>query len=135
MWEARTVVTAAIVLFVCAPGSTEGPQEDSVKKLMSLKLEYSQKVLESVVREDFEALADLSFKLSVLTGTADWSVVRTEQYNQHTADFRRAVERLRVAPQDHNIDAAAMAYVNMTLQCVQCHKYVREYRDRPLEQH
>ena len=108
--------------------SAAKPQQDPVKKLMSLKLDYSQQILGALVSEDFEALKELSFKLGALAGAGDWLVIRSEEYNQRTAEFLRAVEALRDAPKHRNIDAAAMAYVDMTLTCVQCHKYVREYR-------
>jgi hypothetical protein len=107
------------------------PPQDPVKKLMSLKLDYSQQILEAVVTEDFEALKELSFRLAALAGSGDWSVIRSEEYNQRTAEFLRAVETLRDAPKYRNIDAAAMAYVDMTLTCVHCHKYVRAYRTEP----
>ena len=31
-----------------------------------------------------------------------------------------------------NLDACALSYVDMTLTCVKCHKYVRETRDTAL---
>jgi len=107
------------------------PKQRPVQKLMSLKLDYRQQILEAVLIEDFEALKELSFKLSAVAGAGDWLVIRSEAYNQRTAEFLRAVESLREAPKHRNIDAAAMAYVDMTLTCVQCHKYVREYRSEP----
>jgi hypothetical protein len=128
MW--RILVSSCVVFLVLGFPTSSRPQEsEPVTTVMHLKLDYAQKVLESVIREDFRALEDLSFKLVVLTGTEDWKVIRTEEYNRHTADFVRAVEALRSTRRQRDINESAKAYIDMTLSCVRCHTYVREYQD------
>ena len=41
-------------------------------------------------------------------------------------EFRRACESLRSAAKDKNLDGAALAWMEVTLKCIQCHKYVRD---------
>ena len=41
-------------------------------------------------------------------------------------EFRRAVENLQEKAAQKNLDGAALGYVELTLTCVKCHKYVRE---------
>jgi hypothetical protein len=128
MW--RLLIASCSSVLILSLASSSGSQENEpVMKVMALKLDYAQKVLKSIVTAEFDELEDLSFRLVVLTGTEDWKVIRTEEYNRHTADFVSAVEALRKARDHKDIDESTKAYIEMTLSCVQCHKYVHEYRD------
>jgi len=48
-------------------------------------------------------------------------------------DFRRAAETMIQQAKAKNTDGIALAYVDMTLSCVRCHKYVREVRMASLD--
>ena len=39
--------------------------------------------------------------------------------------IRRIAEKLEKSAKDKRLDGATLAYVDMTLSCVECHKYVR----------
>ena len=39
--------------------------------------------------------------------------------------FRRQANALTKAAQEKNLDAATLAYVRLTMSCVDCHKFVR----------
>ena len=54
-----------------------------------------------------------------------WKINETEKYLVYTNDFLRRAEGLKKAAKDKNIDAAALAYVDMTLTCVKCHQFLR----------
>jgi hypothetical protein len=128
MW--RLFISSCLVILILGlAAGTRSQESEPVLKVMDLKLDYAHKVLESIIKQDFKELEDLSFKLVVLTGTEDWKVIRTEEYNRYTADFVRAVKALREAREHKDINESAKAYIDMTLSCVQCHKYVREYQD------
>jgi hypothetical protein len=109
--------------------NTRSQESEPVRKVMNLKLDYVQKILISIIKQEFGKLEDLSFQLVVLTGTEDWKVIRSEEYNRHTAEFVRAVEALRGARVHRDIEESAKAYADMTASCVQCHKYVHEYME------
>lgn len=126
MWR---VIYISSLLWLMTTGSTVSSQEtEPIKKLMNLKLDSARAILESVIKQDFETLKESSFRLGVLTASSDWNVIPTPEYKQNMADFRRAVEALGETPKGGDIDSAALAYVDMTLRCVQCHKYVRAYQ-------
>jgi len=55
-------------------------------------------------------------------------VINTPEYLMHSREFRRAAERMRDAAKQKNLDAAALAYMQMTLKCVECHKHVRKVK-------
>jgi uncharacterized protein (TIGR01244 family) len=46
----------------------------------------------------------------------------------YSEDFRRNAERAASGARAKNIDGVALAYVQMTMNCVNCHKHVREVR-------
>ena len=63
-----------------------------------------------------------------LSKQVEWKVLKTPQYEIHSNQFRRSAETLIKDAKDKNLDAAALTYVELTLTCVRCHKYVREER-------
>jgi hypothetical protein len=136
MKRAFCIVTI-FLLFMGMPGpSGRGDDSDKqdakgpkrVSELMRKKLENSQKVLEGLATVDYKALSKHADELIDLSKQVEWRVLKTPQYEIHSNEFRRNCENLVKASKDKNVDAAALAYVELTLTCVRCHKYVREER-------
>jgi hypothetical protein len=129
---------------VSAPKKDEKPAEkaaakpaeavaNDVHEFMQLKLNHSQKVLEGIALEDYEAISKHSQAISLLSQEASWQVLQTPDYLQHSAEFRRAADALTAAAKKKNLDGAALAYVDLTMKCVNCHKYVRGVRIAKLD--
>jgi hypothetical protein len=112
-----------------------GGDQDAVSKLMRQKLEQAQKVLEGIALNDFGKIAKHGEELIQISKLAEWRVVKSPQYEVHSNAFRQAAETLIEKADQKNLDGAALAYLDLTLTCVKCHKYVREVRmtrlDRP----
>ncbi len=100
-------------------------QSDPLETIMQWKLEYAHNLLQALILEDFEAMDRNSKRLQRLSEASNWNVLRTHEYTRHSSEFRRAVDALERAAQEKDLDAAALAYAEMTFKCVQCHKYVR----------
>jgi hypothetical protein len=137
-----TIVLTGLLLTVGYPSSGgygEEPKKTAdeppkkVSDLMRKKLENSQKVLEGIAVNDFKLIAKHADELRDLSKQVEWKVFKTPQYEIHSNEFRRSAETLIKNAKDKNIDAAALTYVEMTLTCVRCHKYVREERMTRLE--
>ena len=92
---------------------------------MRRKLEYTHNILQALMLENFDAIERNSERLRQLSEASNWNVIRTHEYTRHSSEFSRAVDALKKAAQEKDLDATALAYVEMTLKCVQCHKYVR----------
>ena len=92
---------------------------------MREKLEQSQKVLGALVTEDYFTLERISERLSAMTQEATWQAFQNPDYTQFSANFRSQANALAKAAKEKNIDAATLAYVRMTMSCVDCHKSVR----------
>jgi len=97
----------------------------AAKEFMRDKLELSQQVLEGLATEDYDLISAKATKLSAMTQEADWRVFENPDYDRFSADFRRNVDALRKAAHDRNLDGATLAYVKVTMSCVECHKFVR----------
>jgi cytochrome c556 len=97
----------------------------TTKEFMREKLEHSQKVLGALATEDYFILEKISERLSAMTQEATWQAFQNPDYTQFSANFRTHANALTKAARERNIDAATLAYVRMTMSCVDCHKSVR----------
>jgi hypothetical protein len=120
-----TAAAAALIWTVSAGQADEG---DKLRDFMRAKLSHSQKIIEGLTTEDYDMIAKNSQDLSLLSQAATWQVFETPEYLQHSTEFHRAADALTKAATDKNLDGAALAYMEVTLKCVNCHKYVRRVR-------
>jgi hypothetical protein len=104
--------------------STQGP----VETLMKAKAGYAHRLLDAVVLGEIETVRDQAFRLRAVAETADWNVVKTEEYVRESEAFVRATDMLLQSAASKNREAVALAYVEVTLTCVRCHTYVNAHR-------
>lgn len=100
--------------------------QDVPETLMRQKLEHAQGLLSALSIGDFERMISNSKELQRISLEARWSQPHSPAYADLGEEFRSALERIVVAAEKQNIDAAALNYVQVVLTCVQCHKVVRE---------
>ncbi len=129
----RSATICGLTLLVVGLMSTnlqaqDDPNPQKVRIFMKAKLKHAQDVLRGLALEDYDTIAQSSNKLGLLSQEADWNVLKTPQYAQHSADFRKSVDRLTKAGREKTLDAATLAYLEVTMRCVECHKYVRRAR-------
>lgn len=125
-----SVVLPAIVAaawFVCAQPPAPA-QPNGLKPFMQQKLDHSKAILEGLALEDYQSIAKNAQDLSLLSLESTWNVLSTQEYLQHSQDFRRAVKQIIEAAHEKNVDKATLGYVDLTIRCVECHKYLRETR-------
>jgi hypothetical protein len=106
-----------------------------VADLMRKKLAHAQKVLEGIALNNFDEISRSAEELILVSKAAEWRVISSPQYEVHSNGFRRAAETLIDKAKDKNVDGAALAYVDLTLSCVKCHKYVRDTRMTALDKY
>jgi hypothetical protein len=105
-----------------------GKEPKKENTLMRKKLEHSQKVLEGIALGDFKKIAANAEELIDISKAAEWKAVRSPRYEVYSNEFRRIADGLVKKANEKNLDGAALAYVELTLTCVRCHKHVREVR-------
>jgi cytochrome c556 len=112
----------------------QGEQEGKpVETFMRAKLAHSQSILEGLAVENYDQIAKSAQALTLLSQEADWKVLQTAEYAHQSELFRRNTKALTEAARKHNLDGATLAYVQVTLNCVECHKHVRSVQQARLE--
>ena len=106
----------------------EEPKPPTRSEFMRQKLEFSKKVLEGLTLEDYDMIGKSARDLKILSEAAEWEVPtipNANEYLAYTTEFQKLTDELRQKAKDKNIDGATLAYLRLTMNCVNCHKYVR----------
>lgn len=134
MTKRLALAALACLLFLGASGNPDvrgdddGAEAEAEKPLMERKLEHSQAVLSALAREDFDALGANADALLALS-EEEWISRDTPEYQAQLKDFWVVMEGIKTAADEENLDGATLGYMQMTLTCVRCHKYLRENPD------
>jgi hypothetical protein len=123
-----TILVLSIGLAASLGHGDEKKDKDSQANLMKKKLAASQKLLEGLAQNDFDLISENATALHDISKQAAFKALRTPRYELYAEEFQRSADKLGKAAKDKNLDAAALAYVDMTLNCVKCHQHVREVR-------
>jgi len=129
----RTIITLAL-LAVATTGGYFGLPNDSAAQqpgtgqratFMRLKLQPVKDILEGIAMEDFDRIAAASERVHLLSLDESWMVMQTDEYRRQSDEFRRSVAVMTKAAKEKNIDGATLGYMQMTLNCVRCHRQLR----------
>lgn len=102
------------------------PGQVKTSTFMRLKLEPAKGALEGIALADFDMISKHAGTIRNLMLDESWMVVQSDDYRRQSNEFRTIVEQLQQAAQDKNVDRATLAYVQMTIRCVQCHQSLRK---------
>jgi hypothetical protein len=120
------LIVISLTVSVVVTGSAA--QTVGLNRVMRTKLEHAQQILGDVVTSNWSGLERHSQELRSATQDPAWAVLTTPEYVRHTAAFLRASEDLLEAAKQRDMEAAPLAYVSLTMSCVQCHRYVARRR-------
>jgi cytochrome c556 len=124
----RTTYLSLLILMGMCWQPAWADDTDKVAIFMRAKLEHSQKVLQGLTMEDYDMIAKHAQEMSLLSQASTWQTLQTPEYHDRSVEFRRSVDALTEAAKKKNLEGAALAYVDATMKCVSCHKYVRKVR-------
>jgi hypothetical protein len=119
------VVVALSVFLGLAASPSQGPE---LQRVMRVKLEHAQKILEAVVTSDWVGLETHSRELERLTNDPKWMALKFPEYARHSDAFVRTIQDLHRAAAQRDLEQAPKAYIAVTLQCVECHRYLARER-------
>lgn len=94
-------------------------------ELMKKKLTHGQKVLEGIALENYETIGKNARELKALSEDSEWNVFPDLDYVRYSTEFRTICDDLAARAKDRNLDGATLSYVQLTMNCVNCHKFVR----------
>jgi hypothetical protein len=126
-WALAMVVAVAASLVVFDAPAQE-PKPGGGADIMKQKLKYSQAVLEGLAVENYSQIAANAKALNLLSQMAEWRILPSADYIRYSSDFQQLTNQLTKSANSKNLDAATLNYVQLTLNCVNCHKHVREHR-------
>jgi hypothetical protein len=96
------------------------------QEIMWKKLDLAHDSLDAIALDDFEALEAYATDLVALSLSDELEVRATESYRHESREFREAARALERAARARDNSAAALAYVDLTLRCLSCHRELGE---------
>ena len=108
--------------------SVSATQRPEVATIMREKLGHTQRILGAVVTSDWVTLEMQSQILEALTDDPRWFVLKSPEYARYSKAFKASVHDLHRAAVERDLEAAPKAYVTVTLECVNCHRYLARAR-------
>ena len=132
----RIALVTAIALLIAFAGRgafSADPETDETKPSfwMEKKLEYSQSILEALAKENFDEIRKKAHALGALNQMERWVRAGVPEYQAQLHIFQNANQQLMKAANHENLDSAALAYVQLTMSCVNCHKVIRDTARTP----
>ena len=125
----RILVATALIAVLAGILIDRGEaQQPSRREFMRNKLEYSKNVLDGLSREDYALIARDARALKSLSEKAAWKdamIPNAPDYIAYTVEFQRLADELEQKAKQRNLDGSTLAYVQLTITCVNCHKYAR----------
>jgi hypothetical protein len=127
----RAVVVLAVIVALggglgLASRGFGQPPKGKLTVFMRPKLEHSKAVLEGLSLENFELIDKNARALKDLSESAEWKVSPNITYLRYSIEVQRLADELIEQASRKNVDGATLAYLQLTMTCVNCHKYVRQ---------
>lgn len=126
------LLVSGILALAAANERGKRPQAPAIREFMRQKLTHSQSVLEGLAVEDYDQILSNAKKLIAMSQEGAWGVLGGSDYAELSQNFRRNAEALVKAANLASLDGATLAYVRVTMSCVECHKYVRSRQNASL---
>ncbi len=117
---------AGIGLWQSQGQSQQTTGKEGLKPFMQRKLDHAKSILEGMALEDFDKISASAQSLSLLSLESTWNVISSEEYLEHSRNFRRSINLIKQAARDKNSDRVALGYIDLTIRCVECHSYLRK---------
>jgi hypothetical protein len=108
------------------PKKTKEEESKDPSVWMRMKLEYSQRILEGVTKADFAMIEDNAAKMRGLNRFERFVRGRWEGYTGQLQAFQDANDEMIKQARKSNVEGATLAFTQMTISCVACHKKLRE---------
>ncbi|MBI1348276.1 hypothetical protein GC163_18535 [bacterium] len=111
-----------------APEKAKVQADLPLKAFMRQKLAASSEILEGITTENSALVKSGAETLTELSHTEKWRVSNDVIYKQFSEEFQRNAKKLADAAEKGNYDDVTLKWIDVTLSCVECHKFVRGLR-------
>lgn len=93
---------------------------------MQKKLEYSKNILAGIATADFDKLIQNAESMRRLSTIEGFIRGRTPGYRTQLQIFEESADEIIRQAKMDNVDGAALAFTQLTINCVNCHKQLRQ---------
>lgn len=94
---------------------------------MKKKLDYSQNILAGITAEDFDKIADNARAMKGLGKFEAFVRSRNAAYTRQLQAFEDINDEIIRQADKDNVEGAALAFTQLTINCVNCHKVLRQH--------
>ena len=121
-------VVGVLFLFLLPVGLTAEDTKDEREPSfwMKQKLKYSQAMLNGLALEDYGLIEKNALAMKGLGKVESFVRQKPEGYRTQLQTFQFSVSELIRNAEDKNIDGATLAFTQLTISCVNCHKELRK---------
>jgi hypothetical protein len=126
MKTALLTLALPLLMILALPLRAEDQPSPEASLFMRQKLQASQAVLAGLASGDYEAIGRNAQAINVVEQLEKWLRANTPGYRTQLRLFEFADRELIRAAREKNIDAATLAYNQLTISCVNCHKIIRD---------
>ncbi len=102
------------------------PVQQSNRPFMQAKLDHAKAIVEGLALENYDIIRTNAERLTLFSMESAWNVIQAPEYLSMSSEFRGSTQRLQEAAKAGNIDGATLAWFEVCLNCVRCHKYLRQ---------
>jgi hypothetical protein len=110
------------------PPQQRPPHEENLKELMQHKLKQAQAVLEGLTLNNPKTVAVNARELRKVGEDSQWRVSPNVTYIKYSEEFVRLADLLEQRARESDLSGATLTYLRMTINCIECHKFVRDNR-------
>ncbi len=103
-------------------------EKTELQTFMRQKLAASNQILEGLCTEDLSQVAKAARQLHQMSAAEQWHVQNDVIYKQSSAEFQQITADLVKAADEKNLDRAVLKWMDATMSCVDCHRFVRGMR-------
>jgi hypothetical protein len=104
----------------------EAKEERDPSIWMKQKLTYSERILEGLAKGDMDLINKNASAMRALNRIEYFVRRDPPAYRTQLNVFQFSVDELIRCSQEDNLDGAALAFTQMTMSCVNCHKHIRK---------
>ena len=137
----KSFMFGIIVLLAGAPVWGDEPQKQPAKKpapeaaqgnfWMDRKLEYTSNILKGMANADFDAIARQAQAMRFVNRIEGFVRQKPAGYRSQLKAFDLAVDEIEEMAQEENLEGVTLAFHQLTVSCVQCHKQLRRANSLP----
>lgn len=130
-------VAAGLVALIAGHGFAQPQPPDTSdslpippeKEAMKAKQKHAHALLDALTAGDHDALRRNAEVMKIIADMRVFaSAFKTDEYRYQAQVFKHAADDMLLAAKAKNLDAATLAYNDMTRTCVKCHSHFRGVR-------